>query len=63
MDLNGEAEATVTLSDSFWRTCSELRSSELGTWLRRHGLAPWPHRQPPTLRIEPAGGNRFVMSP
>jgi hypothetical protein len=62
-DLDGEVEARATISDSFWRTCSELRSVGIGKWLRVRGLAPWPKGIPPTLEVRPAGGNRFNVLP
>ena len=60
-DLAGEVEATAPLSESFWRTCSELRSAEIGRWLRRHNLAPWPRGRPPTFEITHVEGNRFAV--
>jgi hypothetical protein len=61
-DLGGEAEATVRLSESFWRSCSELRSAQIGRWFRRNGLAPWPKGDPPAFAIEHVAHNRFVVS-
>jgi hypothetical protein len=61
-DLGGEAEATARLSESFWRSCSELRSAEIGRWLRRHNLAPWPHGRPPTFTVRHLEGNRFSIA-
>jgi hypothetical protein len=62
-DFGGESEAVAALSDSFWRSCSELRSAEIGRWLRRHGLAPWPTGSPPRVEVTHAGGNRFIVTP
>jgi hypothetical protein len=61
-DLAGEAEATTRLSASFWRSCTELRSAELGRWMRRHGIAPWPKGRPPQFEVRPVGGNRFTVA-
>lgn len=61
-DLDGEGEATSPVSESFWRRCSELRSAEVGRWLRGRDLAPWPKGSPPNLEVQPVGGNRFVVS-
>lgn len=45
---------------SFWNeTCRELISVEIGKWLRRNGLAPWPMGNPPFLVLEPVAENRF----
>ena len=54
--------ATVRLSPSFWRTCTELRSQAIGRWLQDEGLAPWPKGHPPMLRIGPLGAGRFRLS-
>jgi hypothetical protein len=54
--------ATVGLSPSFWRTCTELRSSAIGRWLQHEGVAPWPTGHPTVLQLEPVGANRFRLS-
>lgn len=33
--------ATVNLSKSFWKRCSELRSAEIGRYMMSTGFAPW----------------------
>ena len=45
--LPGIAPVRVHLSPSFWTTCSELRSAEIGAWMKRRGDAPWPRGRPP----------------
>ncbi|GAB4054938.1 hypothetical protein GCM10028775_47400 [Catellatospora paridis] len=52
----------VTLSPSFWATCSELRSAHIGRWLISAGLAPWRRGSPPRLRLELLSDNRFRLS-
>ena len=37
----------IRLSPSFWSTCPEMRSVEIGRWMRRRGEAPWPKGRPP----------------
>lgn len=61
VDLDDDGSAEVSLSPSFWRTCVELRSAEVGRWLLRRGLAPWPNGDPPTILLDPLGGNRFKI--
>jgi hypothetical protein len=61
LDLGGEAAATVRISESFWRTCAELRSAEIGRWLLRRKVAPWPSGQPPVLEVDQVQGNRFTV--
>jgi hypothetical protein len=53
---------TVTLSDSFWSECSELRSAAIGRWLLREGLAPWPPRQPPVIDLVALENNVFEIA-
>jgi hypothetical protein len=62
LDLGGEADVEVGLSESFWRSCNELRSAEIGRWLRRSGLAPWPKGRPPMLTVQHVAGNRFAVT-
>jgi hypothetical protein len=33
VQLNGGDTALVSISPSFWRSCSELRSSSIGLWM------------------------------
>jgi len=66
LDLEGwGAPVTVnTAKASFWGpTCRELIAGEIGRWLRRRGLAPWPQGRPPRLLMEPLGRNRFAVRP
>ena len=59
LELEGGQTATVTLSPSFWRNCSELRSAEIGRWLLDRKAAPWHSGSPPTMAVTPLDGNRF----
>ena len=36
-----------TLSPTFWTTCPEFRSAEIGKWMEKRGDKPWPLRKPP----------------
>jgi hypothetical protein len=58
-DLEDETEVMVKLSPSFWRSCTELRSAEVGRWLLRGRLAPWSRGCPPALDVEHVADNRF----
>lgn len=62
VELAGEEPASIRLSQSFWRSCSELRSASIGRWLLKSDLAPWPKGEPPTCNLSPVGGNRFRAS-
>jgi len=45
---------------SFWGPrCRELINQEIGRWLIRQKLAPWPKDAPPQINIEHISGNRF----
>lgn len=57
--LDHGPEVTISLSASFWRSCTELRSAEVGRWLLERGAAPWPIGSPPGIVVSPADGNRF----
>ena len=63
VDLPGQGPATIRLSDSFWRNCSELRSSSLGRWMMTIGLAPWPRGEPPVIELVHVSDNRFTLRP
>ncbi len=62
IDLGTHGIATVTLSESFWSRCTELRSAAIGRWLLAHGLAPWPKGSPPVLALQHIAGNAFRLS-
>ena len=62
IELEDEETVDVNLSDSFWRSCSELRSARIGKWMLEHKLAPWPKGNPPKLRLEPVGERKFRLS-
>jgi hypothetical protein len=59
LELEDGPVIEVRLTDSFWRSCSELRSAELGRWLLESGRAPWPKHAPPRIAVDPVNGNRF----
>ncbi|HSH62377.1 MAG TPA: hypothetical protein VK988_22555 [Acidimicrobiales bacterium] len=49
----GDLEATVALTPSFWRSCSELRSVVIGRWLLETRAAPLPHGRPSGIVVYP----------
>jgi hypothetical protein len=61
LELAGQGNTVVRVSDSFWRDCCELRSAEIGRWLKRNGLAPWPKGQRPKVVMQHLTGNRFAV--
>ena len=49
------------LTDSLWRTCTEVRGARIGAWLHENGIAPWPKGKPPALELAPLGGIQFRL--
>lgn len=62
VELEDDDTVDVNLSDSFWRSCSELRKKEIGKWMLEHGLTPWPKGKPLKLILAPVGERRFGLS-
>lgn len=58
--LEGAGPTTIPLSAAFWRSCSELRSADVGRWLIAQTAAPWPKGSPPGIAVAPETGNRFA---
>jgi hypothetical protein len=61
LDLSGQGQATITISPSFWRRCSELRSADIGRWLQQNGPAPWPRGRRPKVVMQYVADNRFAV--
>ena len=53
----------VNISPSFWRSCPEMRSGEIGEWFKDNGHAPWPKGQPPRFIVAARGEREFVVKP
>ena len=45
----------VPLSEKFWTTCAELRSSTIGRRMQKKGVAPWASDKPPQFDLELIG--------
>jgi len=58
---NGEV-VDVSLSEKFWTTCPELRSSVIGRWMLGLGVIPWAKGKPPWFDLEPVGERRFRLA-
>jgi len=52
----------VPLSEKFWTTCPELRSSVIGRWLLNQGVIPRAKGKPPEFALEPIGDRRFRLA-
>ena len=40
------------VSPTFWTTCPEFRSAEIGRWMTKRGDKPWPPKNPPRYEAE-----------
>ncbi|RLI81964.1 hypothetical protein DRP04_05000 [Archaeoglobales archaeon] len=63
IELEDDEVITVRLSSSFWKDCSELRSSKIGMWMLQKGYAPWPKNNPPKFELIPVSERRFRLLP
>lgn len=61
--LSDEESVPVSLPESFWGRCPELRSAAIGRWLLCNGLAPWSRGAPPSALLVSHGSNRFSLHP
>jgi len=57
----GAREIVVTLGRSFWNTCADFHSAEIGRWMVSQGLAPWERGHPPVFELRPAADRTFVL--
>ncbi|MFD3157091.1 hypothetical protein ACFIJ5_09555 [Haloimpatiens sp. FM7330] len=51
----------IHLHDTFWTTCSELRSAKIGKYLIDNGLGKWEKRKPYKLLLFPQVDNKFIL--
>jgi len=63
IELENDEVVRVGLSNSFWRNCTELRSSKIGKWMMDRGFAPWPKNNPPKFELIPVSERRFKLNP
>ena len=53
IELPGHAvQPLCDVSPTFWTTCPEFRSAEIGRWMTKRGDKPWPPRNPPRYEAE-----------
>ena len=53
IELPGHAaQPLCDVSPTFWTTCPEFRSAEIGRWMTKRGDKPWPPGSPPTYEAE-----------
>ncbi len=54
---------SLPLSDSFWKDCIELRTKDVGIWMRNRGDVPWPKGKPPRYELIPLQNGEFELIP
>lgn len=62
LELDGVVRLTP-VTEAFWRDCPEFRSHAIEAWLKRHRLYPWPHGNPPRIKMMYLGGDAFRALP
>jgi len=62
IELEDGEVVTVSLANSFWRNCTELRSSSIGKWMLEKGFAPWQKGKPPKFELIPIGEMEFKVT-
>lgn len=53
--LDSSEAVDVSLSEKFWTTCPELRSSMIGKCVLKKGVAPWAKDKPSQFDLELIG--------
>lgn len=61
LTLEGDLTFDVNISESFWSTCPELRSIEIGKWMILRGHRYWPLRNPPKFKLIKIGDASFKL--
>jgi len=61
IELEGNEDVEVNLSNSFWQSCRELRSAQIGRWMIGKGLAAWTKGSPPVFELELIGNRKFIL--
>ncbi len=57
-----DTSVEIKLRDTFWTTCNELRSKEIGKYLLKNGLGVWEKWKPHKLTLEVVNNNEFTIS-
>ncbi|EHQ36310.1 hypothetical protein [Methanoplanus limicola] len=60
--IDSEKFIEVSISKSFWNTCIELKSKEIGRWMLDNNHAPWPKYKTPKFKLEPSENRRFILT-
>ena len=57
-----EGPTHCQVTTTFWTTCPELRSAEIGHWMERRGDKPWAKGKPPRYEAELIAINEDTVS-
>ena len=53
VELPGQGvQPTCRITSTFWTTCPEFRSAEIGRWMTQRGEKPWARGNPPRYEAE-----------
>lgn len=56
-----DKKVSIKLNPTFWSTCNELRSKEIGSYLIKRRLGKWEKGQPHILELLFIGQNEFRL--
>ena len=60
---DGQAQSLeIGLNASFWGSCPEFRSRDIGAWMKQRGDYPWRSRQTPKYRARVTGSVIEIVS-
>lgn len=51
----------IKLNATFWSACNELRSKEIGNYLKKQGMAKWGKSKPHVLELISCGDRAFKL--
>ncbi len=60
--LNSGKIVELSLPETFWTTCPELKNVFIGRWMLEMGVAPWAKSKPPKFDLEPVEDRRFKLT-
>jgi hypothetical protein len=51
----------ITITDGFWRNCTEFRDKRIGEWFIKNNLAPWKKGDNPKFILTVLNNNMFHL--
>ena len=61
--VEDKVRITVKITDSFWRSCSELRHQFFKEYFLKKNYIPWPRGKPPKFLFQRIKDNVFRLAP